>query len=97
MTVYLLRIVPPLAHARHYIGWCEDGQEERRLARHLAGHGARLLAAAVAAGCRIVQVHTWPGAPRAFERRLKNRKDTAKWCPCCRQGKRPLPRWDGAS
>jgi hypothetical protein len=96
MTVYLLKIDPPLAHARHYIGWCEDGQEAKRLARHIAGHGAKLLAAAVAAGSKILPVHTWPGADRRFERKLKNRKDTAKWCPCCGHGKRPLPRWGAA-
>jgi hypothetical protein len=95
VTVYLLKIDPPLAHARHYIGWCEDGTEARRLAQHVAGRGARLLAAAVAAGCKILPAHLWPGADRHFERRLKNRADTNKWCPCCRRRQRPLPRWDG--
>jgi len=97
MTVYLLSITPPLAHARHYVGWCEDGREDDRLARHIAGRGARILEAAVAAGCKIARVHLWHGATRTFERRLKRRRDTAKWCPCCNQRKRPMPRWGGAS
>lgn len=100
MTVYLLHIDPPLEHARHYIGFCEDGRNDLRLAEHIAGRGARILAAAARAGRKITLVHTWPGASRAFERKLKNRKAAPRWCPCCkpdRHGKRPLPRWDGAA
>lgn len=91
MTVYLLAITPRHFHAAHYIGWCEDGNEDERLARHQKGRGAKLLAAAVKAGCKITRVHLWPGADRKFERYLKKRRDTSKWCPHCNLKTRPMP------
>ena len=91
MTVYLLAITPPHFHAKHYIGWCEDGSEGRRLARHRAGRGAKLITAAVKAGCSISMVYVWPGATRQLERKLKKRRDTPRWCPHCGEGRRPIP------
>ena len=83
MTVYLLHLTPPLAHARHYIGYTPDSTASRRIAEHLRGTGNQLIKAAIKAGCEILVPHVWTGAPREFERWLKSRRDTARWCPCC--------------
>lgn len=53
--------------ARHYLGYCADGEVERRLAEHRAGKGARITAAASRAGLALVLVKTWAG-DRARER-----------------------------
>jgi predicted GIY-YIG superfamily endonuclease len=80
-TVYLLCIRPPLKHASHYAGWTE-GPVEDRLARHLAGTGARLIRAALKAGLSVHLVRTWAGATRAFERILK-KCGKKQLCPHC--------------
>ena len=79
--VYLLHIVPPYKHARHYLGYADD--IGARVAAHQAGHGARLTQVAVDAGCALVLVRTWPGEDRTFERSLKNRKQAPRMCPVC--------------
>jgi hypothetical protein len=73
----------PRAMAQHYIGHSAD--PPRRFARHVAGHGSRIVAAAIAAGITVELAATWPG-DRRLERRLKRRHDTPRWCPTCRGG-----------
>jgi len=85
--VYLLHLIPPYRHARHYMGWSAD--VARRLARHANGQGARLLAVALAAGCTWRLVRLWPNASRADERKLKNMMGV-RCCPLCR-GRSPCP------
>lgn len=80
-TVYLLHLEPPLAHARHYLGWARD--LEGRLANHRAGRGSPLIAAAVASGSRIELARTWEDVDRHFERALKRRHETPRLCPVC--------------
>lgn len=70
MTVYLLHLSAPLAHARHYVGFARD--VDRRLAHHKNGTGARMLAVAVERGIGFELARVWPEADRTFERRLKN-------------------------
>jgi hypothetical protein len=90
---YLLHFSKPLgnptnarAQAQHYSGWCED--LEVRVAQHLAGEGAKITRAAVAAGIEISLVATWR-APLSFEKYLKRRKDAPRLCPvCCRERRR---------
>ena len=79
--IYLLHFDPPLAHARHYLGWTQD--LEQRIATHRAGQGSPLVAAAVAAGSEIQVARTWSDVDRHFERRLKNRHETPRLCPIC--------------
>lgn len=85
MTVYLLHLTPPLKHARHYIGFTKDENALRRSLEHKRGtkKGSPLIRAALAAGCTVKLAKTWPGADRAFERMLKNRKNASAFCPCC--------------
>lgn len=80
-TIYLLHFDPPLAHARHYLGWTQD--LDARLAAHRNGHGSPLIAAAIKAGSTITLARIWPNADRNFERRLKNRHETPRLCPTC--------------
>jgi len=80
-TIYLLHFEPPLAHARHYLGWTRD--LDARLARHRPGRGSPLIAAAVAAGVRLELARTWGDVDRHFEERLKNRHETPRLCPLC--------------
>jgi hypothetical protein len=94
---YLLHMARPLgnlanarAQAQHYSGWADDpvgdgAGLERRIAEHLAGRGAKITQAAVAAGIEIELVACWR-APLAFEKQLKRRKDAPRLCPvCCRK------------
>jgi predicted GIY-YIG superfamily endonuclease len=78
--VYLLHFSTPLAHAQHYIGSADD--VEARLARHNAGHGARITQVAKEQGIELTVARTWEGG-RKEERRLKNRKNAPKLCPIC--------------
>lgn len=81
-TVYLIHFDPPYKHARHYMGWTDNGVEQR-LAEHRAGRGARLTQVAAAAGCELILVRTWSNTERAHERVLKNRKNAPRMCPLC--------------
>jgi hypothetical protein len=80
-TLYLLHFDPPLAHARHYLGWARELQP--RLAAHRTGSGSPLIAAVVAAGSQIELARTWEPVDRHFERALKNRHETPRLCPLC--------------
>lgn len=82
---YLLHFDPPYKHARHYLGYVHGGVEniESRLEYHLAGHGSRLVRAAVAAGCEVRVVRTWHPFDRDTERLIKKRKCTPRLCPVC--------------
>lgn len=84
--IYILHINPPLAHARHYVGWTKDVDVSRRVAEHLeqAGHRpSRLVGAALAAGRTVTLAGTLEG-DLATERRLKARGGAASYCPLCR-------------
>jgi hypothetical protein len=81
---YLGHIWPAYGHAQHYLGFTTN--LPRRWPAHLAGgydplthkatgRGARLLAAAVYAGCTVELVRVWYGQQaRALEQRLKQRR-----------------------
>jgi predicted GIY-YIG superfamily endonuclease len=68
--VYLAHFEPRLAHAGHYLGTSSDVR--RREVAHLAGRGARIIAAAIEAGCEVTIVRTWPGG-RELEASMKKR------------------------
>lgn len=87
--VYLLHFGAPYQHATHYIGWTECLRA--RLAHHMAGRGARLMAAVAAAGIEVTVARTWEGADRHYERKLHNRKQSRALCPIC-SGTRALER-----
>jgi hypothetical protein len=82
--VYLAHISPPYRHAEHYGGFTTD--LPTRWKDHLAGgydpethrnlgKGARLLAAALYAGCHVELVRVWYGPQaRQLVQRLKQRR-----------------------
>jgi predicted GIY-YIG superfamily endonuclease len=79
-------------HAGHYLGETGKDVDERR-DEHQAGRGAKLTAAAAAAGITFVVARTWPGR-YPEERRLKGRRSGSRElkekCPNCH----PMPRID---
>lgn len=79
----------PRAQARHYFGFAED--LDARIAKQLAGKGAKLVAAALAKGL-IFELYHWP-APLAVEKLVKKTKKTALYCPACcaAAGRKPRP------
>ena len=79
--IYLIHFDRPLHHARHYLGYCDDGTLEMRLIRHRAGRGARLLAVLREQniGWRVVRVFE---GDRRLERRLKA-NSRVRLCPIC--------------
>lgn len=86
--VYLLHFDKPLCHAQHYCGWTGNGVAAR-LATHLKGNGAKIIAAAVCSGLTIRVVRTWQHdswrEARCQERRLKNTHHLNYYCPVCRE------------
>jgi predicted GIY-YIG superfamily endonuclease len=89
-VVYLLHFsdpISPLHTAQHYLGWTNDlGQ---RLADHAAGRGARLTQVALERGISWQLAAIWPG-DRAYERWLKSRKCSPRFCPICLRHRRTL-------
>lgn len=88
-VVYVLHFgrelgTPGSRHGRagHYVGVALDGNVHRRLAVHLAGHGAAITRACVERGIPMFVSATFPGG-RKVERKLKRRKNTPKLCGAC--------------
>ena len=91
-TVYLLHFEPPyrapigdtgrVKIAGHYLGSTALAADAR-LAEHIAGRGSPLIRAAIAAGCVVSIVRTWPG-DRQLERRFKRAHNHGRLCPVCR-------------
>lgn len=71
-------------NTRHYIGFAAADVDER-LEVHRSGNGSRLLREAVRLGIRFTIVREWPDGDRAFERKLKKRKNAWRLCPECRK------------
>lgn len=83
MAVYLIHIHPPLAHARHYLGYAADERLADRIDQHGTPRGARLTQVAAERGRELVPVRVWWGRDRAFERALKNQRNAPRFCPLC--------------
>lgn len=92
MTVYILHLDAPLAQgpdprtvrpraAGHYTGYAARLQE--RLEHHAQGTGARFTQVCVERGITFQLARVFDGADRAFERKLKNTKNVARYCPLC--------------
>jgi hypothetical protein len=83
--VYLIHFAKPFHHAKHYVGFSTDADSlPRRIERHASGRGSKLMAAVARAGIGFHVVRTWPDATRDDERKLKNAKNTPRFCPVCR-------------
>lgn len=82
MSVYILHFSDPVSgHALHYVGFANN--VEGRFNHHQNGSGARLTQVAAERGIGMTLARTFDGADRTFERRLKNTKNTARYCPLC--------------
>ena len=81
--IYILHFEKRYHHAQHYVGYCADDTLSQRLERHRSGRGSRLMYAVELAGIEFIVALTHPGN-RAFERKLKRSKHTARFCPLCR-------------
>ena len=79
-TIYLLHFDRPYRHADHYVGWTDD--LPTRLARHRAGHGARLITIITAAGIGFTLARTTTG-DRSTERAIKNAGGARRYCLVC--------------
>ncbi len=82
--VYLLHFEKPFYHAQHYIGYCSSEGLDARMERHKRGQGARLLKAVHDADIQWEVAYVWDDGTHAFERILKNKKNTARFCPICK-------------
>lgn len=76
--LYLLGFSKPLGDvtrtrmsARRYLGCCKDGRFDERLEEHLAGRGAKIVAAALAMGAEVIVLLKIPLVGYEAERRLK--------------------------
>lgn len=81
MAVYLIHFDAPLHHARHYVGYAV--RVRQRLEHHRNGRGARILSACNERGIQYDIVRVLEDADKTFERKLKNCKHTARYCPIC--------------
>ena len=85
MPLYLLHFDSPFHHAKHYLGFVERHEDvDKRIERHLNGHGSKLVAAVVRAGHHVRLARTWEEGSRDDERALKKQKNTPRYCPICR-------------
>jgi predicted GIY-YIG superfamily endonuclease len=83
VTVYLIHLFEPVAHAQHYIG--STINLERRLRQHgykRKNGGSPLLKEANKRGVFWCVAETWK-ASRDFERYLKKQKNARRYCPLC--------------
>ena len=80
-VVYLLCLERHMSHAKHYAGTSVD--VGRRLSEHRAGRGSKFTQAVVRAGIEMRLAATWPGE-RPEEKYFKLRKNSARYCPFCR-------------
>lgn len=86
--VYLIHFDKPLHHANHYIGYAKTKASfNRRIERHRNNTGARILVAVNNAGILWDVVMIWPKGDRTFERKLKNQKNSKRYCPNCKHKK----------
>lgn len=81
MAVYLLHFSEKYRHAGHYIGFAND--VEGRINHHRNGTGARLTQVVTDFGIQLQVARIWQDGDRAFERKLKNCKHAARYCPIC--------------
>jgi predicted GIY-YIG superfamily endonuclease len=79
--VYIIHFNKPLNHAMHYIGYSNN--IERRIKRHERGDGAAILRVLNERGIGWRCVAMFPGQKRDFERFIKNKHNTKKYCPIC--------------
>src|ERR1044072_4230656 len=91
--VYIIHLAKPLAGSKscHYVGFSKE--PKKRLWHHRNNSGSHFLREANRQGIEYCMVVLFRGT-KADERKLKNCKNTARYCPCCadkpREYKSPL-------
>lgn len=85
--IYLIHFNKPYEHAEHYMGFTKN--VDRRMLRHVAGRGARLMQVIEDAGITWKISRVWYG-DRYLERRLKKQGGHARKCPICQRRKSVL-------
>ncbi len=80
--VYIIHLARPLAGSvsRHYVGFSKH--VEKRLFHHRNSTGSNFLREANRQGIAYCLVVIFKGTKKD-ERRLKDCKNTARYCPCC--------------
>jgi len=81
--VYLLHFDEPFKHAKHYLGYTGRNDINYRMKEHSSGRGSKLMAAVSAAGIKFTIAKVWEDGDRTFERKIKNQKNTPRFCPIC--------------
>lgn len=83
--IYILEFNQPLgnlenprAQARYYVGWCKDGELDRRISEHQRGEGAAITRHAVASGIGFKVLLTLPG-DRHREKQIKRQHNTPRF------------------
>jgi len=79
--LYILHFSEPYKHAKHYVGFTDDFNS--RMASHRNGTGARLIKVILEAG---IDFEAFPisSGDRKAERKIKNQKNAARFCPKCK-------------
>jgi predicted GIY-YIG superfamily endonuclease len=87
--VYLLHYCQPIGNkektrgsAQHYMGYADNIR--RRVGEHRRGSDAHLTRAFRNAAIDFVVAAIWTGESRTDERRRKDNKKHARYCPLCR-------------
>lgn len=87
--LYIIHFEKPYYHAKHYIGI--TGQSlQTRLKKHRKRDGSCLTRAVVKADIKLQSIHLLgeffnADLARQAEIKLKNRKESAKFCPRCKE------------
>lgn len=77
--------------AVHYVGWCPPDQVERRVDEHRRGvGGARIVAAYLRAGARLLLTGVWLTGEKSDERRVKQHGHLEERCAYCLAQKKGL-------
>ena len=86
-TVYLICFNEKFYHCKHYIGYT-NGEVTDRFDKHKSGHGAKILKALNEKEIDYEVVRVWEDVDYDFERKLKNQKNSSRYCPKCKPKKR---------
>lgn len=81
--VYILHFNKPYKRCRHYVGYSTD--PETRLVEHKTGKGSPLVKAVHDAGIEIQLCIIDKIGTRKSERRIKNQKNSMRFCPICKE------------
>jgi len=84
--VYLLHLVEPFQHARHYVGSTESLLRRMHVHRRALSDSCAFMRAVAEAGIAWSLARVWPGEGPDLEYRIKRSSNVARRCPVCRRG-----------